>query len=219
MENITCKSCGGSVTRVGNYYVCDYCRNKWELDSGNDIHAVDRANAWSALRDGDFEKAGELFENLILKDGKNHEAYWGRALALGGIIYVTDMSENKKVPTCNNITEESFLHGKDVEKAISLAPETSRQPTRSRHRTSSASARNGSIRRQRSPLTTFSSASRTATESTESSVRRIALTRRISTTHSLPRATRSSSAVSASATRSPSSTSPTSTTQSRPPRS
>ena len=122
MENITCKSCGGSVTRAGNYYVCDYCRNKWEIDSGNDIHAVDRANAWSTLRDGDFEKAAELFENLILKDGKNHEAYWGRALALGGIIYVTDMSENKKVPTCNNITEESFLHSKDVEKAISLAP-------------------------------------------------------------------------------------------------
>ena len=122
MENITCKSCGGSVTRAGNYYVCDYCRNKWEIDSGNDVHAVDRANAWSTLRDGDFEKAAELFENLILKDGKNHEAYWGRALALGGIIYVTDMSENKKVPTCNNITEESFLHGKDVEKAIALAP-------------------------------------------------------------------------------------------------
>lgn len=117
-----CKTCGGPVNRVGNYYVCEYCRNKWEIDSGNDVHAVDRANAWSALRDGDFEKAAELFENIIVKETKNHEAYWGRALALAGIVYVTDMNENKKVPTCNNITEESFINNKDVQKAISLAP-------------------------------------------------------------------------------------------------
>ncbi len=117
-----CKTCGGPVNRVGNYYVCEYCRNKWEIDSGNDVHAVERANAWAALRDSDFEKAGELFEEIIVKEPKNHEAYWGRALALAGIVYVTDMSENKKVPTCNNITEDSFLKSKDVKKAISLAP-------------------------------------------------------------------------------------------------
>ena len=122
MENITCKTCGGSVTRVGNYYVCESCRNKWEIDSANDVHAVERANAWAALRDGDFEKAAQLFENIILKDAKNHEAYWGRALAEGGIIYVTDWNENKKVPTCNNITEDSFLASKDVKNAISRAP-------------------------------------------------------------------------------------------------
>ena len=117
-----CKTCGGPVNRTGNYYVCEYCRNKWEVDSSNDVHAVERANAWSALRDGDFEKAAELFENIIMQEQNNHEAYWGRALALGGIIYVTDMNENKKVPTCNNITENSFINDKDVQKAISLAP-------------------------------------------------------------------------------------------------
>lgn len=117
-----CKTCGGPVNRVGNYYVCEYCRNKWEIDSGNDVHAVDRANAWSALRDGDFAKAAEFFENIVAQEAKNHEAYWGRALALAGIVYVTDMNENKKVPTCNNITEDSFIKDKDVQKAISLAP-------------------------------------------------------------------------------------------------
>ena len=119
---IACKSCGGTVTREGNFYVCEYCRNKWEVDSANDVHAVDRANAWSALRDGDFEKSAELFEEIIVKESKNHEAYWGRALALAGIVYVTDMNESKKVPTCNNITEDSFINDKDVQKAISLAP-------------------------------------------------------------------------------------------------
>ena len=59
-----CKTCGGTVNRVCNYYVCEYCSNKWMIDSSNDVHAVDRANAWAALRDSDFEKAAELFENI-----------------------------------------------------------------------------------------------------------------------------------------------------------
>lgn len=122
MGNIVCKTCGGTVTRKGNYYVCDYCHSKWMVDIADDVHAVERANAWEALRNNDFKKAAELFENIILKDPKNHEAYWGRALSLAGIVYVTDMNENKKVPTCNNITEESFVDDKDVKKAISLAP-------------------------------------------------------------------------------------------------
>lgn len=122
MENKRCESCGGDLSRSGNFYICEYCGNRWEIDAGNDVHAVDRANAWSALRDGDFEKAARLFEEIVLKDSASHEAYWGRALACAGIVYVTDLNENKKVPTCNNITEDSFLKSKDVQKAISLAP-------------------------------------------------------------------------------------------------
>ena len=119
---MVCKTCGGSVNRVGNFKICEFCGNKWEVDVADDIHAVDRANAWAALREGLFDKAAELFENIIAKESKNHEAYWGRALAHAGILYVTDINESKKVPTCNNITEESFLADKDVQKAISLAP-------------------------------------------------------------------------------------------------
>lgn len=122
MDKLRCKSCNGPVRRDGNYYVCEYCQNKWEIDSANDVFVVDRANAWSALRDNDFERAAELFENIILKDKNNHEAYWGRALSTNGIVYVTDINESKKVPTCNNITESSFIECNDVVKAISVAP-------------------------------------------------------------------------------------------------
>lgn len=122
MQTNTCKTCGGTLVREGNYYVCQSCLNKWIIDVADDVHAVQRANAWEALRQNDFEKAIELFENIILKDKKNHEAYWGRALASNGIVYVNDYSENKKVPTCNNITEQSFLENSDVKQAINLAP-------------------------------------------------------------------------------------------------
>lgn len=122
MQNNVCKSCGGDIRREGNYYVCNFCGSRWTIDADSDVHVIDRANAWGALRDYDFERSVELFEYIIAKDPKNHEAYWGRALADAGIVYVTDLNESKKVPTCNNIRESSFLGSRDVEKAISLAP-------------------------------------------------------------------------------------------------
>ena len=122
MQLDRCRSCGGELERVGNSYVCKFCGSKWVIDADQDIHVIDRANAWSALRDCDFEHAGELFENIIYKEPKNHEAYWGRALANAGIMYVTDFHENKKVPTCNSISESSFIDSRDVKRAIELAP-------------------------------------------------------------------------------------------------
>ena len=67
MQLNECKSCGGTLERRGNAYVCKYCGNKWIIDADQDVHVIDRANAWSALRDGDFEKSAELFENIIFK--------------------------------------------------------------------------------------------------------------------------------------------------------
>ena len=122
MQLNICKSCGGDLERIGNYTVCKFCGSKWVIDADQDVHVIDRANAWAALRDCDFEHAAELFENIIFKEPENHEAYWGRALANAGIMYVTDYSERKKVPTCNSISESSFIEGRDVKKAIELAP-------------------------------------------------------------------------------------------------
>ena len=117
-----CKTCGGVLHRVGNAYICQACGNKWTIDAAEDVHVVDRANAWAALRNGDFDRAAELFEIIHQKEPKDHEAFWGLALACAGIMYVVDYEEHKKVPTCNNISEDSFLNSQNVKKAIELAP-------------------------------------------------------------------------------------------------
>ena len=67
MGNTQCNTCGGEIIRRGNYYVCLYCGNKWEIDKSNDVHAVERVHAWTTLREGDFEKATELFEISIFR--------------------------------------------------------------------------------------------------------------------------------------------------------
>ena len=122
MQANLCKTCGGDLHRVGNHYICQACGNRWSVDAADDVHVVDRANAWAALRDGNFDHAAELFEIIHEKEPKDHEAFWGLALACAGILYVIDYEEHKKVPTCNNIGEDSFIGSKNVKKAIELAP-------------------------------------------------------------------------------------------------
>ena len=117
-----CKSCGGETEKKGNVYICVYCQSRWEQDPENDINAVDRAGAWKSLREGDFEKAQTEFENIIGKEKTNYEAWWGKALADNHITYVNDLNENKKVPTCNNITNDVFAESTAVKKAIENAP-------------------------------------------------------------------------------------------------
>ncbi len=117
-----CSGCGGSLIREGNYLVCEYCHRKELIDVSDDLHAVARANAWEALRKSDFDKATELFEELVIKNPKDYDSNWGLALARASIVYVNDVIENRKVPTCNNVSENSFVEDKNVKNAILYAP-------------------------------------------------------------------------------------------------
>ena len=117
-----CSGCGGALVKQGNYLVCEYCQRKELIDFADDNHAVARANAWESLRKGDFEKATELFEELVLKNSKDYDSHWGLAFAKNSIIYVNDTVKGKKVPTLNNISEESFVENKSVKTAIGIAP-------------------------------------------------------------------------------------------------
>ena len=118
-RELECKTCGAKLIKQDDAYYCPYCGNRWEHNSENDIYAVTKANAWMALRLGNFEDAQRLFENILNSSPKSHEAYWGRALSIFRITYVDDFG--KKIPTCNNISEESFTANSDVKKAISYA--------------------------------------------------------------------------------------------------
>ena len=117
-----CQNCGGITEREGNFYVCQHCGTKWAIIT-EDAMQVKLQNAWESLRCNEFDRAAELFEDIIIDDKNSFEAYWGKALATNCVVFVTDFNESKKVPTCNNITENSFIENSDVKKAISLAPQ------------------------------------------------------------------------------------------------
>ncbi len=124
MELKICKQCGGELENKGSFYVCPYCGLKYELFNNQDTLQIQLMNAFEKLRNSDFENAKEAFDEIILSFPDNYEAYWGRALVNHGILFVNDIIEGKKVPTCTNISEFSFIEDEDVKKTLSLAPKS-----------------------------------------------------------------------------------------------
>ncbi len=117
-----CKVCGGPIARIGDVNVCEKCNTIWADEQVDEKGKNERDLAWKALNSNDFETATTLFDKLIFCENASHEAFWGKALSEYGVEYVTDLDENKKVPTCNNLTDNSFLENEYVKKAISIAP-------------------------------------------------------------------------------------------------
>lgn len=119
-EELRCKTCGGVLNRDENGYVCASCGARFQYtDTRVNIQLE---NAFESLRKGEFEEAYDKFSSIIATDSSNYEAYFGRFLAYHGIIFVDDIVEGKKVPTCNNIREESVFDNDDYKHAIAKAP-------------------------------------------------------------------------------------------------
>ena len=97
-----CHGCGAVMVREGNFYKCSYCPNLLPVDIDDDANAVAVQFAWENLRKSYFDKAAELFEELLVKDKNDYLSHWGLALAKASVVYVNDIDNDKKVPTLNN---------------------------------------------------------------------------------------------------------------------
>ncbi|MGN0796420.1 MAG: toll/interleukin-1 receptor domain-containing protein [Christensenellales bacterium] len=118
---LICKMCGGPLEFDGSVYVCQACGAKFQDNSVKSKNEIMLISAYENLRKGEFEDAIENFSLIISKDNACHEAFWGRALAKNGIIFVDDLIDGKKIPTCQRISDKSFLNDEDYLKAVELA--------------------------------------------------------------------------------------------------
>lgn len=117
LTQLICKICGGPLRDDGVVLECLACGAKYESRTAKSQNEVMLYNAFDDLRKGEFEEAEESFSRVIFADSDCHEAYWGRALARAGVLFVDDV-DSKKVPTCHRISESSFLQDKDYLAAI-----------------------------------------------------------------------------------------------------
>ncbi len=100
---MNCKTCGGQVNRVGDYYICDRCRKKWEINGGDDVCVVECANKSTAfgvggvknsisekqmlsliciyLEERQWQDAIRLADDILLNNPDCAEAIWCKLLA------------------------------------------------------------------------------------------------------------------------------------------
>ncbi len=111
-----CKMCGGDITPIDgtNTGKCDYCKSVMTLPNLDDEKIVNLYNRANFLRiENEFDKAKEVYENILSIDNNQIEAHWGLLLCKYGVEYVDDPKTKKKIPTCHRTLDTSILTDKD----------------------------------------------------------------------------------------------------------
>lgn len=124
MAVFKCKMCGGAIefspgATVGE---CDSCGTKQtlpRLDDDKKANLYDRANHFR--RNNDFDKAMGIYEQILIEDPTDSEAYWSVVLCRYGIEYVEDPSTHLHVPTVNRTQYTSIYMDEDYKSAIQYA--------------------------------------------------------------------------------------------------
>lgn len=127
---LKCKMCGGSMEFDSGTTVCEceYCGTKQTLPKIDDerrLSMFDRANYFR--RQGEYDKAIGLYDQIISEDGSDAEAYWSLVLSRYGIDYVEDPRSHKRVPTINRASFDSILTDPDYKSALEHADEEQRK--------------------------------------------------------------------------------------------
>ena len=129
MQIFKCKMCGGDLELTKNMTVavCPYCGTKQTLPKLSDekrYNLYDRAGQYR--RNNEYDKAAELYEEILKEDPKDAESYWSLVLCKYGIEYVEDPSSHKRVPTINRTQYTSIFLDSDYASALKYADKSQR---------------------------------------------------------------------------------------------
>ena len=124
-----CKICGGelNVERGQNIVECEYCGVKQTLPrflDDNIKRLYDMANSY--LNHSEFDKAENIYNQILLADGRDADAYWNLVLCKYGVTYVNDPKSEKYIPTCNRTYYTSVFNDENYKKAIEYANDEKR---------------------------------------------------------------------------------------------
>ena len=121
-----CKICGGelNIERGQSIVECEYCGVKQTLPKLFDENVklmYDRANNY--LLHSEFDKAENIFNQILFADKEDADAYWSLVLCKYGISYVKDPMTGKYVPTCNRTYYSSIFDDENYKNALKYANE------------------------------------------------------------------------------------------------
>lgn len=122
MIDIKCKKCGGmnKVDESHSNYKCEYCDSEQTLpniiDNFKLVQLHNRANSYR--QNFDFDSAITTYENIIMENSEDAEAYFGIVLCKYGIEYVEDNKTKKRIPTCHRTIKKPIFDDLDYKEAI-----------------------------------------------------------------------------------------------------
>ena len=123
MAVFKCKMCGAQLEIAdASIATCDYCGSTQTLPKLNDDkieHLYDRANTFR--QGNEFDKAMEIYEEILNENPDDAESYWSLVLCKYGVQYVEDPQTRKRIPTVNRAQFTSIFDDINYKSAIENA--------------------------------------------------------------------------------------------------
>ena len=124
MSLFKCKMCGASLDVAPGLSIaeCEYCGTQQtlpKLDDDKRVMLYDRANQFR--RNNEFDKAEEIYEQILNEDSSDAEAYWSLVLCKYGIEYVEDPVSRRRIPTVNRAQYTSIFDDVNYRSALNHA--------------------------------------------------------------------------------------------------
>lgn len=124
MVVLKCKMCSGNIIPLedGTTGICDSCGTTVVLPSITDERRADAFNRGNQFRkEYEFDKALKEYGQIVKEDPTDAEAHWCMALCRYGINYQQDYVADKYIPTCDRLSDTSFLEDPDYRAALKHA--------------------------------------------------------------------------------------------------
>lgn len=124
MTIFKCKMCGGDMTvdRSTGIAVCDYCGTKQTLPQFTDESSellYNRGNSY--LMQNEFDKAENIFNQLLSINPQDAEIYWDLVMCRYGVTFVKDSKSGQYIPTCNRTHYLPIFQDKNYKNAIKFS--------------------------------------------------------------------------------------------------
>ncbi len=128
MAVFKCKMCGAPLeTENDRIAICGYCGSKQTLPRIDDEQKANLYDRAAHLRlNNEFDKAMGIYEQILVLDKEDAEAYWSLVLCRWGIEYVEDPKTRKRKPTINRAQFTSVFDDDNYKCALEYADAASK---------------------------------------------------------------------------------------------
>lgn len=121
---LKCKICAGDMTvdRATGIAICDYCGTKQTLPQFTDESSellYNRGNSY--LMHNEFDKAENIFNQLLSINPQDAEIYWDLVMCKYGVNFVKDSKNGKYIPTCNRTHYLPIFQDENYQNAIKFS--------------------------------------------------------------------------------------------------
>lgn len=129
MAVIECSRCGGQLDVNSNMSIgtCKFCGSVITIprQAEKKSNLYNRANY--LRRANEFDKAEEMYEDILKEDNCDAEAHWGLLMCRYGIEYVEDPESGERIPTCHRTERDSIFAQPSFLAAIEYGTEQQRE--------------------------------------------------------------------------------------------